>query len=79
MKTKRELLSVVAKIFDPMGFLAPSSIVLLKILLQEVWKSKLTWDDPLPISIQKKWDKFHSQINPQSSIPQSILCLFLDL
>lgn len=49
LPTKRKLLSKVAKIFDPLGFLAPSTIVL-KILFQELWiaKTKIDWDDPLP-------------------------------
>ena len=59
--SKRELLSVIAQIFDPLGILVPLTL-LLKILLQEVWQTKLTWGVPLPISIQQKWDKFYSQI-----------------
>ena len=67
VNTKRELLSVIAKIFDPLGILAPSTL-LLKTLLQEVWKTKLSWDDPLPTSIQQKWDKFYSQIHSFNSM-----------
>ncbi|XP_055856101.1 uncharacterized protein LOC129919272 [Episyrphus balteatus] len=59
--TKRKLLSEVAKIFDPLGFLAPSTI-LLKILFQELWtaKTKIDWDDPLPSEIAEKW-KLHRE------------------
>ena len=44
--TKRNFLCKVAMLFDPMGFLAPS-VIRAKILLQEMWTSKLDWDDPL--------------------------------
>jgi hypothetical protein len=55
--TKRGLLSEISKIFDPMGWLAPA-IVLTKILMQDVWKEKTTWDDPPPIHIQNRWQSF---------------------
>ncbi|XP_055838373.1 uncharacterized protein LOC129906582 [Episyrphus balteatus] len=47
--TKRMLLSEIAKVFDPLGFLAPVTI-LFKMLFQELWvhETKIGWDDPLP-------------------------------
>ncbi|GFS93915.1 DUF1758 domain-containing protein [Trichonephila clavipes] len=39
VKTKRQLLSVIAQIFDPLGLFSPS-VITLKIMLQELWKSK---------------------------------------
>ncbi|GFW21155.1 integrase catalytic domain-containing protein [Trichonephila clavipes] len=42
--TKRKVLSEVAKIFDPLGLLAPS-IVISKIFLQELWSHHLSWDE----------------------------------
>lgn len=45
--TKRLILSTIAKIFDPLGLLAPV-IITAKILIQELWSIKLGWDDPLP-------------------------------
>ena len=44
--TKRSLLSRVAKIFDPLGFLSPF-VLRAKILLQELWTQGLGWDDPV--------------------------------
>ena len=54
-------------------FLAPST-VLLKFLLEHVRKTRLSWNVPLPISIQEKWYKVLSQINSFNSmfIPQVI-------
>ena len=52
--TKRLILSEVAKIFDPLGFLAPV-IIRAKALLQELWLHKLDWDDPLPSQVTAHW------------------------
>ncbi|XP_055908277.1 uncharacterized protein LOC129943083 [Eupeodes corollae] len=54
--TKRMMLSEISKIFDPLGFLAPATI-LLKMLFQELWvhKTKIGWDDPLPTEVADKW------------------------
>ncbi|GFU53640.1 integrase catalytic domain-containing protein [Trichonephila clavipes] len=44
--TKRPLLSTIAKIYDPLGFLSPTTIQL-KILMQDIWKQNISWDDPV--------------------------------
>ncbi|XP_018305594.1 uncharacterized protein, partial [Mycetomoellerius zeteki] len=48
--TKRELLSEISKLFDPLGLLGPV-ITLAKILMQETWKAGVDWDSPLPDSV----------------------------
>ncbi|XP_069160890.1 uncharacterized protein [Procambarus clarkii] len=50
--TKRDLLSQVSKVFDPLGLLNPLTIKW-RLLVQEAWKAKVGWDDPLPIQLQK--------------------------
>ena len=52
--TKRHLLQTVAKFFDPLGLLSPV-LVRAKILLQDVWKLDVGWDDPLPLEILDRW------------------------
>ena len=44
--TKRNVVSVVGQIYDPLGYLAPVTITF-KILMQEVCKIRLGWDQPL--------------------------------
>ncbi|XP_058827942.1 uncharacterized protein LOC131687869 [Topomyia yanbarensis] len=52
--TKREVLRVLMTIFDPLGLIAPF-LVYLKILLQEVWRSGIQWDDKVDDNILTKW------------------------
>ncbi|GFT03027.1 putative RNA-directed DNA polymerase from transposon X-element [Trichonephila clavipes] len=59
--SKRNVLAMVHKIFDPLGILSPTTL-LPKVLLQEAWKLKLKWDDPLPESIQKIFRKWRDEI-----------------
>lgn len=52
--TKRAVLSKIAQIFDPLGFLSPV-IIRLKIFLQELWAVKIGWDDSLPPCQLQTW------------------------
>ncbi|XP_064554390.1 uncharacterized protein LOC135439586 [Drosophila montana] len=55
--TKREVLSQIAKLFDPAGWLAPV-IVRAKIFMQEIWLQELGWDDSLPEDLVQRWHDF---------------------
>ena len=52
--TKRDILQASSQIFDPLGWVTPVT-VRAKILLQEIWLTKLTWDEPLPDMIKDRW------------------------
>lgn len=52
--TKRELLTSVAKIYDPLGWVQPI-IITAKILMQDTWKTGLNWDDPLSDGLTEQW------------------------
>lgn len=52
--TKREMLSLVMSIYDPLGFLAVLTIKA-KILLQQAWRCELGWDDEIPRSTFDIW------------------------
>ena len=54
--TKRNILKVIAKFYDPLGLLSPI-MVLMKCLLQEMCKRKLDWDMELPDDIITSWQK----------------------
>ncbi|XP_070529957.1 uncharacterized protein [Cardiocondyla obscurior] len=59
--TKRVILAEIAGLFDPMGFLGPTT-VMAKILLQEIWQLKLDWDESLPQEVHSRWAEFRSQL-----------------
>ncbi|XP_049307343.1 uncharacterized protein LOC125777139 [Bactrocera dorsalis] len=59
--SKRELLSIVMSVFDPLGFLS-KFMVNAKLLVRESWRYELRWDEPLPEPICKEWDKWRRQL-----------------
>lgn len=52
--TKRVLLSLIARVFDPLGFLSPF-VMTLKILFQPVWQKGLDWDCELVSDAACSW------------------------
>jgi len=52
--TKRVVLASIARIFDPAGWPAPV-MVAAKILLQDIWKADLTWDQELQEPLKSRW------------------------
>ncbi|XP_068140369.1 uncharacterized protein [Drosophila tropicalis] len=59
--TKRTILSAIARLFDPMGWLSPIMITA-KILMQQLWKEKIGWDSTLPDTIKREWEKFVKEL-----------------
>jgi len=71
--TKRSILSTIAKLFDPLGFLSPV-IIVGKLLIQELWSIKLGWDDSLPDHVTNKWIAFIESLQdtPKLTFPRWI-------
>lgn len=59
--TKRKAISATAQIFDPTGLVLPV-IVIGKILQQDIWRSGIGWDEPLPIQLIEKWHHYQLAI-----------------
>ncbi|XP_043065432.1 uncharacterized protein LOC122320888 [Drosophila ficusphila] len=55
--TKREVLSQIAKLFDPAEWLSPF-IVRSKIFMQEIWLQELGWDENTPTEMDQRWQDF---------------------
>lgn len=55
--TKREILSQISQIFDPLSLLGPI-ITRAKILMQRIWRSNVDWDDLLPPEINAEWTRY---------------------
>ncbi|GFX84848.1 uncharacterized protein TNCV_4996801 [Trichonephila clavipes] len=58
---KREVLSIIARLFDPLGFLGPI-LTKAKLILQKLWVLKLEWNEPLSNPIAKEWNDFVSTL-----------------
>lgn len=52
--TRRGVLSTVASIYDPLGFLAPL-ILLGKQIMQQLCRDKVGWDEPLSEELRTRW------------------------
>ncbi|XP_026482644.1 uncharacterized protein LOC113390406 [Ctenocephalides felis] len=59
--TKRHILSTIARIWDPLGFITPITIKF-KMIMKELWLLKLDWDEPLPSSLVATWLSIYNQL-----------------
>ena len=54
--TKRTILSMMARLFDPLGIVSPVTVSA-KVLFQELCSKKLDWDEKIPLQQQGTWRK----------------------
>ena len=59
--TKRAIVSLVGKMYDPLGLLSPI-VVQLKIFIQELCEAKLDWDQQLTGQLQERWHQLSSKL-----------------
>ncbi|KMQ84479.1 gag-pol polyprotein precursor, partial [Lasius niger] len=59
--TKRSVLSLTARLFDPLGWLAPS-VIRAKILFQSTWLQGIDWDTPLDEASVRLWRAFQEDL-----------------
>lgn len=55
--TKREVLRTVMSVFDPLGLLA-HYVIYIKILLQDVWRTAIDWDEKITSQHHDRWKKW---------------------
>ncbi|XP_017765119.1 PREDICTED: uncharacterized protein LOC108554370, partial [Eufriesea mexicana] len=65
--TKRTILPAIARMFDPLGLLAPV-IVTAKILIQRLWQLKVHWDESLPNDVHSEWTNYAQQFNKLNQV-----------
>ncbi len=72
--TKRLMLKFQARLYDPHGVILPHTIQA-RMILQEVWRAGIDWDQAIPLALQEKWQEWleHLQALPLLRIPR---CLF---
>lgn len=65
--TRRGVLSTVASIYDPLGFLAPL-ILLGKQIMQQLCRDKVGWDEPLSEELRTRWVSWLQDLENLSSV-----------
>ena len=65
--TKRKVLSGLSSQFDPLGLYSPV-FVSAKLLMRELWRKKMDWDDPLDETDSQKWQEIVAEYNQLSDI-----------
>ncbi|KAL0870369.1 hypothetical protein ABMA27_005379 [Loxostege sticticalis] len=73
--TKRSILCMSCKIFDPLGLLS-ACVIKAKIILQKLWTLKLDWDDPVPPNLSKEWSSIANNLVQLSKlqVPRNVIC-----
>nr|CAI5866999.1 unnamed protein product [Callosobruchus analis] len=73
--TKRSILSSIAKIFDPLGLLAPC-VSLAKMIMQSLWVEKCDWDEEAPECVKRVWEKYNGELSylEDLAIPRQVIC-----
>ncbi|XP_037812325.1 uncharacterized protein LOC119604046 [Lucilia sericata] len=59
--TKRQVLSDISKVYDPIGWLSPV-IITLKIFMQKLWLKGVSWDQDLPSPLKNEWLKLQNDM-----------------
>ena len=69
--TKRGVLGKLARIYDPLGLIAPVTLEG-KQIYREVCESQKAWDAPLNENLQQRWRKWEEETPGEYSVPRSI-------
>ena len=71
--TKRNIVSVVGRFYDPLGFLSPI-VIRFKMLFQELCEEGLNWDEPLTPALNAKWTELIYELEhcPVMFLPRCI-------
>ncbi|XP_066261328.1 uncharacterized protein [Euwallacea similis] len=59
--TKRTILATISQIFDPLGLIGPE-LIKAKLIIQELWRLQLDWDQEVPHDLRQRWEEFATQL-----------------
>ena len=67
--TKRQILSQINRIYDPLGLISPFTIKG-KIAMRRLWtyEEKIDWDDPIPNTLFEEWRDFFTEFKELQDI-----------
>ena len=69
--TKRNLVSLIGKFYDPLGFLS-LVIICFKILFQKLCQCKSDWDEVFPEELEGEWKLLVSDLKLASFSPKKL-------
>lgn len=52
--TKRQILSIIARLYDPLGWITPA-LIRAKIFIQQLWRKGISWDIALAEDVAAEW------------------------
>ena len=72
--TRRGLLGTVSSVYDPHGFVSPF-VVRAKMMLQDLCRAKLDWDDKIPEDVIEQWGRWLQDLEvlTQLRIPRCLV------
>ena len=65
--TKREMLSKVAAMYDPLGLIIPI-VILGRMLFQQAVRLRLNWDDAVPDDLSRRWSLWWTSLESLGSL-----------
>lgn len=66
-ETKRKIVSEIARLFDPLGWVAPS-VILAKMFIQKLWLAGVSWDEPISNELINEWNTYRAEFAKFSEI-----------
>ena len=65
--SRRNILSVMSSVFDPLGLAAPY-VLKAKIILQELCKEKVDWDEPISPKHRRSWERWLKELEALNDV-----------
>ena len=70
--TKREVLSTLAQVYDPLGIVSPLTLQG-KQIYRDICSEKLLWDVTLSKTLSDRWNSWNENLPPEIAVPRSIV------
>ena len=70
--TKQGILAKLAKIYDPLGLVSPTTLRG-KLIYRAVCDAKTAWDAPIPQDIAKSWRKWERGLLHNTEVPRLLV------
>ncbi|XP_073948766.1 uncharacterized protein [Choristoneura fumiferana] len=67
LATKRTIISDISRLYDPLGWVAPS-IILAKVMIQKLWLTGLGWDEDVPCKLLQEWSTYREELNELTKV-----------